>query len=34
MLWRCPEMQNVWQERGGEPHNEIHIVRKRQRGCF
>src|SRR6476620_4744162 len=34
MRWRCPEMQDVWQERGGEPQNEIHVVRKGQRGCF
>src|SRR4029077_14431460 len=27
-------MQDVWQKRGGEPHNEIHIVRKRQRRCL
>jgi hypothetical protein len=28
VLWRCPEMQDIWHERGGEPHNEIHIMRK------
>src|ERR1700747_336162 len=26
-------MQDVWQKRGGEPHNKIQIVGKRQRGC-
>ena len=32
--WGAALMQDVWHQRGGEPHDEIHIVRKRQRGCF
>src|SRR6516162_1390507 len=30
MLWRCAEMQDVWQQRGCDPHNETQVVRKRQ----
>src|ERR1041384_2668077 len=33
-LWRGAEMQDIWEERGCDPHDKIQIVRKRQCGFF